>query len=87
MKTQKPDCFKIKEVQINKALEKVKNKLQQFTDEAAKIPDKWTDADREHFKDWNLFHDLQYRLEQRLWHNWSSFKDWHWDNFGFNTYP
>lgn len=85
--------FKKKESRINKAIDKVKAKLEEYAEYGKKISLLCTSEDRcwkeeEHIpvKDWNLLHDLQYRLEQRQWNNWSEFKDWHWDNYGFNTY-
>ena len=80
------DYFKKKEKLIHKAIERVKNKLLWFKSESEKIPGYWTDENREYFKDWNLWHDLQYRLENRMWDNWSEYKDWHWDTYQFNTY-
>jgi len=61
--------FKKKEGLINRAIERVKDKLSWFKSEGEKIQGNWTDADREHLKDWNNWHDLQYRLEERLWQN------------------
>ena len=78
--------FKKKEKLIRKAIERVKTKLNWFKSESEKIPGYWTDEHREYFKDWDNWHDLQYRLEQRLWNNWSEFKDWNWDTYEMNVY-
>lgn len=79
--------FIIKEALIKKAIERVENKLAQYNQEAAKIKGNWSNEDQQKFKDWNNWHDLQYRLEQRLWENWSNYKDWHYKKYDFNTYP
>ncbi len=79
--------YKDKETRINKAILKVQGKLAQYEMEAEKIQGNWSEADQQRFKDWNSLHDLEYRLEQRLWSNWSEFKEWHWNKYQFNTYP
>jgi len=68
--------FQYKESLLNIALDKIKAKLQYFND----------NKDNQEFKEWNNWHDLQYRIEQRLWANWSEYKDWHWKTFDFNSY-
>jgi hypothetical protein len=68
--------FKQKELSINAAIERVKIKLAYF--EANKH--------NQDFKEWNNWHDLEDRLIDRLKDNWSAFKDWHFTQFGFNTY-
>ena len=35
---------------------------------------------------WNNTHDLEDRLNSRLWDNYSNFCAWNWDNNGFNVY-
>jgi len=64
-----------KETAINKAIDRVKAKLKSYSDT----------PDQPH-KDWNLWHDLQDRLEARLADNWSNYKSWHWETYQFNTY-
>jgi len=82
----KIEQFKNKEDRLSKAIEKVDTKLKQFKGYADKIQGNWSDKDREYTKDWNNLHDLRDRLESRLFDNWSEFKTWHFDTFGFNTY-
>jgi hypothetical protein len=64
-----------KETAINKAIERVNNKLQYFN-ETPDLP----------HLDWNKWHDLHDRLQDRLIDNWSNFKEWHFIKFNFNTY-
>lgn len=35
--------------------------------------------------DFNLLHDLEYRLEQRLTQMWAAYFDWHFATFGWAT--
>lgn len=79
------EYFTHKETILNIALLKVKGKLEWFNQESAKIEGSTVDIPA--FKNWNNWHDLQYRIEQRLWANWSEFKDYNWDKNQFNTYP
>lgn len=69
--------FKDKETRLNLALQRVQNRLKFYADNAS----------TNEFKDWNNWHDLEQRIKERLFDNWSSFKDWHFQQFGFNTYP
>ena len=81
--------FEKKEISLKKALERVKNRLQEHAEYSAAYTgnDRPRDAVyQEKTKWWNHFHDLETRIENRLWDNWSAFKDWHWDQHGFNTY-
>ena len=64
-----------KQTAINKAIDHVNNKLQYFKDT----------PNIDH-KDWNKWHDLHDRLQDRLVDNWSNFKEWHFNTFQFNTY-
>lgn len=64
-----------KQTAINKAIERVNNKLQYFNDNP-----------QCENQDWNKWHDLHDRLQDRLIDNWIAFKDWHFITFGFNTY-
>lgn len=68
-----------KEARINKAIDKVKAKLKYFADNSDTLPE----VEREK---WNNWHDLQYRLENRLTDNWSNYKAWHFDTYKFNSY-
>lgn len=47
----------------------------------------WANLSKKVSFDLNRVYDLQNEIEDRLRANWSDFKDWHWDQFGFNTYP
>jgi len=67
--------FKAKETKLNKALKRVQDRLAFYLQT----------KDQDH-PDWNDWHDLEERITQRLWDNWSAFKDWHWEKFGFNVY-
>ena len=69
------DVFKQKEQRIKKAIKKVKTELNNFAT-----------GNRKDVENWNNYHDLVDRLNDRLWQNWSEYKDWHWNNFGFNVY-
>jgi len=37
-------------------------------------------------KNWNALHDLEARIKDRLWENWSDHKNAHWDAHGWNAY-
>lgn len=78
--------FKQKEDNLNRAIEKVKAKLLFYDQQSAKIKG-FSDQDRLFFRDWNNWHDLEDRLNNRLWENWSEWKEWHWNKFAFNYYP
>ena len=67
--------FKKKESQLKRAKDRTQKILRDFS------KGKRTDEEN-----WNLVHDLEYRIDDRIWNNWSEFKDWHWDNYGFNVY-
>ena len=67
--------FKKKESQLQKAKAKCQAILELFKT-----------GERKDVDNWNLVHDLEDRIDERIGDNWSAFKDWHWDNFGFNTY-
>lgn len=81
-----PEIFTKTETRLKVAIAKVEAKLAYYAAENKKNNKPWGPAEEEKFKDWNLLHDLQYRLESRLWDNYSAFTDWHWDNFGWNAY-
>lgn len=84
----KLEDFQREEALLNKAIERVKLRLKELEDYSNSFVGVRYESDeyKERTKNWNNYHDLQYRLEERLWLNWSAYKDWHWDNFGFNTY-
>lgn len=76
--------FQLVETRLNNALTKVKQRLEVLSersglpiDEQMKHPDHAI---------WNDLHDLEYRLNDRLWDNWSAAKSAHWDKHGFNVY-
>jgi hypothetical protein len=68
--------FKEKETALNLALTRVQNRLKYYAENSSQI-----------FEDWNNWHDLEDRIKERLWQNWSNYKDWHFQTFQFNTYP
>lgn len=85
--------FKRKETRLNAAIDRVKAKLAEYAAYGEKVhaacvaeSRNWTEADHAPVKDWNQLHDLQYRLEDRLWDNHSAYQDWHWTVAGFNVY-
>ncbi|MEI7425149.1 MAG: hypothetical protein WCK10_03460 [Candidatus Staskawiczbacteria bacterium] len=85
--------FEKKELTLKKALERVKATLKKYSEFGEKVHlacvaenRYWTAEELAKCPNWNDYHDLETRLENRLWDNWSAFKEWHWDNFGFNTY-
>lgn len=80
------DYFKAKERAINTALDMVKARLEHYKNESEKILGNWSDADRERFKDWNNWHDLQYRLEQRLWDNYCNYQSYCFEKHGISVY-
>jgi hypothetical protein len=47
----------------------------------------WHELSKKVNFDLNTVYDLQHKIEDQLRANWSEYKDWHYDNFGFNTYP
>jgi HD superfamily phosphodiesterase len=80
--------FKKKEAAINKAIDRVKKRLKELEEYSNSFIGVRYESEeyKERTKWWNHYHDLQYRLEERLWANWSAYKDWHWEKYGFNTY-
>lgn len=67
--------FKNIETRLNNAINKVDQALKDFNEGKRKDVDNW-----------NKFHDLRYRLEERRKDNLSNFYDWHWEKYGFNLY-
>lgn len=65
--------FQAKERQLKVALFKVKDRLFKATQENP-LPN------------WNRWHDLQDRLEDRLKAHWDLYYDWHWSTQGWNAY-
>jgi 23S rRNA maturation mini-RNase III len=89
------EYFVKKQNRLNAAIEKVAGKLLEFqkqSDQMFANFDTITEQEKESCRkinnalNWNEHHDLHDRLEQRLWANWSDFKDWHWEKYQFNTY-
>ena len=70
-----PQRFLETQERLNIALEKVKAKLTAYSQ-----------TPNEPHEDWNNWHDLQYRLENRLHDNYCEFTTWHWDTYGYNVY-
>lgn len=70
------NTFKDKETRLNLALTRVQNSLKHYAENSG-----------QRFDDWNNWHDLEDRINERLWQNWSNYKDWHFETFQFNTYP
>jgi hypothetical protein len=71
---------------LNIAIDKVKARLDYYSTERAKMPEMWTDEHERMFWDWNLLHDLQYRLECRLHDNYSKYQEWHFNTYGWAAY-
>ena len=68
------EYFLRKQVKINNAVERVNKILIEFT-EGKRDPERW-----------NEVHDLKDRLIDRLYNNWSDYKDWHYAKYEFNVY-
>lgn len=73
--------FLDKQTRLNNALNKVNAKLQYFNEVSQ------TGANLPEFENWNKWHDLHDRLKDRLQDNYNNFKNWHWEQYRFNTYP
>jgi len=82
--------FTVKKLKLERALAVVQVKLACFKSTSENMDKSgtfYTDGQREAILGkWNDWHDLKYRLEDRLRDNWSAFCDWHFDEFGFNAY-
>lgn len=83
-----------KQDQLNKALKRVTDKLELYKSVADRdfhnVYETLTEDRRNHYRDlftnvwkWNNWHDLQYRLENRLKDNYSEYCDWHFQKFGW----
>jgi len=72
--TATPDNFIKKQSQLNAALERVKNRLKFYAENTKGNCD---------FPDWNNWHDLQDRIEDRLKNNYVNFLSWHFEKFQF----
>lgn len=70
------DYFKQRETLINKRLEKVRDILNTYKQESKKIVGRWNDEDREKFKDWNRYHDIETTLESQLKENYFDYQDY-----------
>jgi len=64
-----------KQNRLQSAVDKVVNKLHEFKNNPAQAPENW-----------NSWHDLHDRLNNRLIDNWKAYKSWHWDTYHFNAY-
>lgn len=72
--------FKAKELSIIKATEKVDALLL-----------KCAEISKHNSKDkrieyWNHLHDIKDRLKDRYYANYSNYKEWHWNKYGYNVY-
>jgi hypothetical protein len=83
--TMTQDFFIQKQEMLNKAHARVKNLIEKYKKDLRQKPEDPSFEDKNGW-DFNLLHDLEYRMEQRLWDNWSAHKDWCWDNVGLNIY-
>ena len=72
--TETPEKFIKKQTQLNKALDKVKARLTFYSENTTGNCD---------FPDWNNWHDLQDRIEDRLKNNYVNFLSWHFEEFQF----
>jgi hypothetical protein len=66
--------FKAKETSLKLALARVQSLLESYKLNTPKGDN------------WNLTHDLEYRIINRLNDNLSEYCSWKWDNFGYNIY-
>ena len=71
--------FAKKEANILAAYDRVKKHLAYLSENVNNL----TEQQKE---DWNKWHDLETRLEDRWKDNASNFYDWHWNKYGFNSY-
>jgi len=72
------------ETRLNNAIAKVQARLAVLSSRTElSIEQQQQHPDHKH---WNDLHDLEDRLNNRLWDNWSASKDAHWDAHGFNSY-
>lgn len=78
--------FKERETLINKRLEKVRDILNTYKQESQKIVGKWTDEDREKFKNWNRYHDIETTLEYQLKENYFDYQDYYFNKTGVAIY-
>jgi hypothetical protein len=65
-------CAK-KQLSLNKALERVKTRLAYYA----------ANTVGNDFPDWNNWHDLQDRIEDRLQDNYSAYSAWHFAKYGY----
>jgi len=66
--------FKAKETSLKLALERVQLLLETYK------------SNPPQGDNWNLTHDLEYRIINRINDNLSDYFSWKWDNFGYNIY-
>jgi uncharacterized protein YutD len=78
--------FKTIEKRISKRLDKFREILTQYKTEAEKIKGRWTDEDREKFKNWNRLHDIETILECQLRENYFHYQNFCFDNVGIAVY-
>ena len=57
---------------LNAALDRVKARLTYYSQNSSN-----------RYEDWNQWHDLQDRIENRLQENYSKYLSWHFNEYGF----
>jgi hypothetical protein len=57
---------------LNVAVDRVKARLTYYSQNSSN-----------RYEDWNQWHDLQYRIENRLRENYSNYLSWHFNEYGF----
>lgn len=79
MNTIHEKVFLENERKLKNALSRVKRKLNYFSNNRETLTKKDSEC-------WNDWHDLENRLEDRIFQNWSDYKEWHFEENGFNVY-
>jgi hypothetical protein len=74
-----------KQDRLNSALEKVKNHLQYLADKyhGNGLFSQYKGKEAEEIEKWNDWHDLEYRIKNRLWDNYHEHQQWHFQTFGW----
>ena len=73
------NIYTLKESRLKAALSKVQTKLDYLAENQNQLSD-------QDYNSWNNWHDLKDRIKNRLFDNWSDHMDWHWGEFGWNSY-
>jgi hypothetical protein len=79
------EYYKRKETALNKALSKCESRLKQFQIFANSVKE-WTAKEHKAVERWNDWHDLKYRIEQRLIENYYNFQHQNFVQNGFAVY-